>query len=79
MYKIYYSRKVFALLNDHPSYHLLRKVFSKFYRRHFDLVSNHNVGSKTLLWHSLSEPKFHDELVYKFRKKGKNDFSYHFK
>ena len=25
-------------------YHKLRKTFSKFYRRHFDLVSKHNVG-----------------------------------
>ena len=23
MYKIYYSRKVFALLNDHPSYYIV--------------------------------------------------------
>ena len=26
--------------------HKLRKAFSKFYRRHFDLVSKHNVGLK---------------------------------
>ena len=27
-------------------YHKLRKAFSKFYRRHFDLLSKYNVGLK---------------------------------
>ena len=27
-------------------YHKLHKAFSKFYRRHFDIVSKYNVGSK---------------------------------
>ena len=30
-------------------YHKIRKVFSKFYRRHFDIESKYNVGLKTLL------------------------------
>ena len=34
-------------------YHKLRKAFSKFYRRHFDIVS---------------EPECYGDLVYKFRK-----------
>ena len=57
-------------------YHkLLRKAFSKFYRRHFDIVAEYNVGLKTLLLQGLSEPEFHGDLVYKFRKIiGKNDF-----
>ena len=38
-------------------YHKLRKTFSKFYRRHFDIVSKYNVGLKTLL-QGLSEPEF---------------------
>ena len=59
-------------------YHKLRKAFSKFYRRHFDIVSN--VGLKTLLLQVLSEHEFYGELGYKFRKIiGKNDFPYHFK
>ena len=37
------------LLRQGYRYHKLRKAFSKFYRRHFDLVSKHNVGLKTLL------------------------------
>ena len=49
-------------------YHKLRKVFSKFHRRHFDIVSEYNVGLKTLLMQGLSEPEFYGDLVYKFRK-----------
>ena len=61
-------------------YHKIRKAFSKFYRRHFDIVSKYNVGLKTLLLEGLSEPEFYGDLVYKFRKIiGKNDFPYHFK
>ena len=57
-----------------------RKAFSKFYRRHFDIVSKYNVGLKTLLLQGLSEPEFYGDLVYKFRKIiGKIDFPYHFK
>ena len=61
-------------------YHKIRKAFSKFYRRHFDIVSKYNVGLKTLLLQGLSEPEFYGDLVYKFRKIiGKNEFPYHFK
>ena len=50
------------------------------YRRHFDIVSEYNIGLKTLLLQGLSEPEFYGDLVYKFRKYiGKNNFSYHFK
>ena len=60
--------------------HKIWKAFSKFYRRHFDIVSKCNVGLKTLLLQGLSEPEFYGDLVYKFRKIiGKNDFPYHFK
>ena len=37
------------LLRQGYRYHKLRKAFSKFYRRHFDIVSKYNVGLKTLL------------------------------
>ena len=58
----------------------LCRAFSKFYRRHFDIVSKYNVGLKTFLLQGLSEPEFYGDLVYKFRKIiGKNDFPYHFK
>ena len=58
----------------------LRKAFSNCYRRHFDLVSNYNVGLKTLLLQGRFEPEFYGNLVYKFRKIiAKYDFLYHFK
>ena len=33
------------------------------------MVSKHNTELKTILLQGLSEPKFYDDLVYKFRKK----------
>ena len=71
---------VSRLLRQGYRYHKLRKAFSKFYRRHFDIVSKYNVGLKTLLLQGLSEPEFYGDLMYKFRKIiGKNDFPYHLK
>ena len=68
------------LLRQGYKYHKLHKAFSKFYRRHFDIVSKYNVRLKTLLLQGLSEPKFYWDFVYKFRKIiGKNDFPYLFK
>ena len=61
-------------------YHKILKVFSKFYRRHFDKVSKYNVGLKTLFLQDLSVPKFYGDFVYKFRKIiGKNYFLSYFK
>ena len=45
------------LLRQGYRYHKLRKAFSKFYRRHFDIMSKYNVGLKTLLLQGLSEPE----------------------
>ena len=61
--------------------HKLRKTFSKFYRRHYELVSKFNVGLKTLLHQGLSEPESYGDLVYKFKKKivGRVDFSDQFR
>ena len=44
----------------------LRKTFSKFCRRHYELVSRFNVGLKTLLHRGLSEPEFCGGLVCGF-------------
>ena len=52
------------LLRQGYRYHKLCKAFSKFYRRHFDIVSKYNVGLKTLLLQGLSEPEFYGDLVY---------------
>ena len=68
------------LLNQGYRYHKLRKAFSKFYRRHSDLVSKFNVGLKSLLQQDLLEPEFYGNLVYKFRKiYACNDFSTQFR
>ena len=56
------------LLKQGYRYHKLRKAFSKFYRRHYELISKFNVGLKSLLHLGLSEPEFYDDLVYKFKK-----------
>ena len=63
------------LLQEGYRYHKLRKTFSKFYRKHYELISKYNVGLKTLLSEGLSEPEFYGDLVYKFKKLiGINDF-----
>ena len=46
------------LLQQGYRYHKLRKTCSKFYRRHYELISKFNVGLKTLLHVSFSEPDF---------------------
>ena len=62
------------------SNHKLRKTFSKFYRRHYNLVSKFNVGLKPLLHQGLSKPEFYGDLVYKFQNiEGRADFSAQFR
>ena len=61
------------LLQQGYRYHNLRNTFSKFYRRHYELVSKFNVGLKTLLYQGLSEPEFFGYLVYKLKKKCRQD------
>ena len=68
------------LLQQGYRYHKLRKTFSKFYRRHYELVSKFNVGLKPFLHQGLSEPEFYGDLVYKFKKiEGRADFSNRFR
>ena len=47
--------------------HTLR-FFSKFYRRHYELVSNFKVGLKSPLQQGPWEQEFYGDLVYKLRK-----------
>ena len=56
------------LLKQCYRYHNLRKIFSKFYRRHYELISKFNVGLRSLLYHCISELEFYGDLVYKFKK-----------
>ena len=68
------------LLKQGYLYHKLRKALSKFYCRHYGLISKFNVGLKSLLHHGLSEPEFYVDLVYKFKKiRGMTDFSDQFR
>ena len=67
------------LLKQGYRYHKLRKTFSKFYNRYYDLISKFKVGLKSLLRQGLSEPDFYGDLVYKFKKiVGSNNFSAQF-
>ena len=67
------------LLQQGYRYQKLRKTFSKFYSRHYELISKFNVGLKTLLREGLSETEFYGDLVYKFKILiGRNDFSFQF-
>ena len=53
---------------------------TKFYRRHYELISKFNVGLKSLLHQGLSEPEFYGDSVYKFKKiRGMTDFSDQFR
>ena len=64
------------LLKQGYLYHKLRKIFSKFYRRYYDLISKFQIGLKSLLCQGLSEPDFYGDLVYKLKKiVGSNNFS----
>ena len=50
------------LLKQGYRYHKLKKAFSKFYRRHYELISKFNFGLKSLLHQCLSEPEFYGDL-----------------
>ena len=68
------------LLKQGYRYHTLRKPFSKFYRRHYEMISKFNVGLKSLLHQGLSEPEFYGDVVYKSKKiRGMTDFSDQFR
>ena len=56
------------LLKQSYCYHKLRKAFSKFIRRHSELVERYNVSLRKLLQQGISEPEFYHDLVYRIRK-----------
>ena len=68
------------LLKQGYRYHKIRKAFSKFYRRHSELIAKYNIGLKALLQKGISEPMFYGDLVFKFKRiVGKPNFSVQFK
>ena len=67
------------LLKQGYRYHKLRRTFSKFYRRYFDLISGFRVGLGSLLRRGLSGPGFYGGLVCRLKKiVGSNNFSAQF-
>ena len=69
------------LLRQGHRYHKLRKAFSKFYRRHFAIVSNYNVGDgKNFFCKVFQNLNFMAAWCMNLEKIiGKTYFSYHFK
>ena len=49
-------------------YHKLHKAFSKFYRRHFELIEKYHVSLKKLMQQAICNPEFYGDLVYKLKK-----------
>ena len=67
------------LLRQGYRYHKLRKAFSKFYRRHFDLVSKYNVGLNHFFCKVFLNLNFMPTWCINLEKiVGKYDFPYHF-
>ena len=56
------------LLKQGYWYRKLRKTFSKFYRRYYNLISKFQAGLKSLLRLGLLEPDFYGDFVYKLKK-----------
>ena len=46
------------LLTQGYRYHKLRKAFSKFFHRHYELIEKYNVSLKKRLQQGISEPVF---------------------
>ena len=68
------------LLRQGYRYFKLRKAFSKFYRRHSDLLEKYSVSLISLLQQGISEPEFYCDLVYRLRKiVGKSNFTEEFR
>ena len=60
-------------------YHLLRKTFSKLYRRCYNLLSKFQIRLISLWRLGFSGPEFYGDLVYKLKKSvGFNNFSAQF-
>ena len=56
------------LLKQGYRYHRLCKEFSKFYYQHSEFIATYNICFTTLLQQVLSEPVFHGDLIYRFKR-----------
>ena len=73
------TQKFLKRVYDTDRYHKLRKTFSKFYRRYYDLIPKFNIGLEFLQRQGLLEPVYNGDLVYKLKKSvGFNIFSAQF-
>ena len=52
-------------------YHKLRKAFSKFYQRHFELIEKYHVSLKKLMQQGISNPEFYGDWYINLRKSSK--------
>ena len=69
-----------TLLKQGNWYHKLHKAFSKFYRRHFELIEKYHISLKQLMQQGICISEFYGDLVYKFKKIiGNPNFSNFFK
>ena len=53
------------LLKQGYRYYKLRKAFSKFYLRHFELIEKYHVSLKKLMQQGICNLEFYGDLVYK--------------
>ena len=68
------------LLKHVYQYHKLHKAFSKFYRRHAEVIVIYSVLLENSSAASISEPVFYGDLVHKFKRiVGKHSFHDQFK
>ena len=59
---------------------IINSAFSKFYRRHFELIEQYHVSLKKLMQQGNCNPEFYGDLVYEFKKiDGNPNFSNLFK
>ena len=56
------------LLKQGYRHYKLRKPFSKFYRRHIELIEKYHVSHKKLMQQGISNPEFYGDLVYRYKK-----------
>ena len=56
------------LLKQGYRYHKLRKAFSKFYRRHFELIEKISCQSEETLQQGISNPEFYGDCYINLRK-----------
>ena len=58
----------YSLLKQGYRYHKPCKAFSKFDRRHFELIEKYHVSLKKLMQQGICNPEFYGDFVYKFKK-----------